>query len=297
VALRRNAPRSHVEIETGQARILELGSGCLRDAAGEGVGYFAVLRDRTAEHRAERLLHQSQKLESVGVLAAGVAHEVNNPLAFVRANIAQLQQLASLLEETREELPKEVASASEEMQEILDESLTGLDRMREIVKGLLRFSRTSSGRLEACDLNAIVEEAARFASLDRGSLVQLELRLADGLPQVDASPEQLAQVLLNLFLNAAHALADRPGASIVATTRACGDGVEVRVVDNGPGVPEAIRERIFDPFFTTRAPNEGTGLGLAIAFDIVRKHGGNLELENPAAGGACFKLTLPSRVG
>jgi PAS domain S-box-containing protein len=297
VALRRNAPRSHVEIETGQARILELGSGCLRDAAGEGVGYFAVLRDRTAEHRAERLLHQSQKLESVGVLAAGVAHEVNNPLAFVRANIAQLQQLASLLEETREELPKEVASASEEMQEILDESLTGLDRMREIVKGLLRFSRTSSGRLEACDLNAIVEEAARFASLDRGSLVQLELRLADGLPQVDASPEQLAQVLLNLFLNAAHALGDRPGASIVATTRACGDGVEVRVVDNGPGVPEAIRERIFDPFFTTRAPNEGTGLGLAIAFDIVRKHGGNLELENPAAGGACFKLTLPSRVG
>jgi len=291
--LRRTAPLSRLEIETRESRILELSAGCLGDAAGGAAGYFAVLRDRTAEHRAERRLHQSQKLESVGVLAAGVAHEVNNPLAFVRANLAQLQHLAGLLEETRDRLPKEVASASEEMQEILDESLAGLDRMREIVKSLLRFSRTPSGRFEPCDLNAVVEEAARFASLDRASSIELELQLAEGLPRIGASPEQLAQVLLNLFLNAMNALAGRPGARIVAATRACENGVEVRVVDNGPGVPEGIRERIFDPFFTTRAPNEGTGLGLAIAFDIARKHGGSLELESPTAGGACFRLALP----
>jgi PAS domain S-box-containing protein len=296
-ALRGGTPPPPLEFETGNGRILEISAGSPRDPSGLRAGHFVVLRDRTQERRGERLLHQSQKLESIGLLAAGVAHEVNNPLSFVRANLAQLQQLASALEEAREELPKEVARASEDMQEMLDESLTGLDRMREIVQGLLRFSRPATRRTETCEVNPLVEEAARFALLDRGSRVELELELAEGLPRVDASPEQLVQVFLNLFLNAVNATAERPDAKIAASTRAAADGVEIRIADNGPGVPETLRSRIFEPFFTTSAPNQGTGLGLTIALDIVTEHGGSLGLESPASGGACFLVRLPQRPG
>jgi C4-dicarboxylate-specific signal transduction histidine kinase len=240
------------------------------------------------------MLHQSQKLESVGILAAGVAHEVNNPLAYVRANLVQIQSLASLLDETRDRLPKEVDIASEDMSEMVEESLNGLDRMREVVQGLLHFSRTPSERADPCDVNPIVEESARFASFDRQSDVTLELRLARALPRVAASPDRLTQVLLNLFLNARHALAGRDDAKVVASTTAREGFVEIRIADNGPGVPEAIRPHIFDPFFTTRDPNEGTGLGLAIAFDITREYGGSLELEKADEGGASFVVRLPA---
>jgi PAS domain S-box-containing protein len=296
-ALRAGTPPPPLELETGNGRILEISAGSPRDPAGLRAGHFVVLRDRTKERRAERLLHQSQKLESIGILAAGVAHEVNNPLSYVRANLAQLRQLASALEEARAELPKEVARASDDVQELLDESLTGLERMREIVQGLLRFSRPPTRRSESCEVNPLVEEAARFARLDGGARVALELDLAEGLPRVEASPEQLVQVFLNLFLNAVNALALRPDAKITASTGAAAEGIEIRIADNGPGVPEAIRSRIFDPFFTTSPPNEGTGLGLTIALDIVSEHGGSLELENPAGGGACFLVRLPRRAG
>lgn len=293
--LRSDAAPSLTELETVDGRVLELAAGCPRDGGGARVGHFVVLRDRSTERRAERLLHQSQKLESVGVLAAGVAHEVNNPLAFVRANLAHLRALAGVLEERRDELPKEVLEAAGDMAEVIDESIEGLKRIQEIVRGLLRFSRMPSGRIEVCDPNAIVAEATRFASLDRGASVRLESRLAEGLPCIEAAPDQLVQVLLNLLLNAKQVLKDRRDATIVASTSAVDGQVEIRIADNGPGIPEPIRSRIFDPFFTTRPPNEGTGLGLSIALDIVSRHGGTLELDGAAAHGACFVVRLPCR--
>ncbi len=285
------------ELETAGGRVLELSAGSPRDGVGARAGHFVVLRDRSAERRVERLLHQSQKLESVGVLAAGVAHEVNNPLAFVRANLAHLQYFASVLEDRRDELPKEVALAAGDMPEVIDESIAGLERIQEIVRGLLRFSRMPSGRSEVCDPNAIVAEAARFASLDRAASVRLESRLAEGLPCIEAAPDQLVQVLLNLLLNAKQALKDRRDATIVASTSAVDGWVEIRIADNGPGIPESIRSRIFDPFFTTRPPNEGTGLGLSIALDIVSRHGGTLELDVANPAGACFVVRLPRQRG
>jgi len=291
--LRSGGDPSLRELETAGGRVLELSGGSPRDGAGMRVGHFVVLRDRSTERRAERLLHQSQKLESVGVLAAGVAHEVNNPLAFVRANLVHLQGLAEFLEERRDELPKELLEAAADMPEVIDESIAGLERIQEIVRGLLRFSRMPSGRIEVCDANAIVVEATRFASLDRGTSVRLESRLAEELPRIEAAPDQLVQVLLNLLLNARQAVKNQRDAIIVASTRAVADRVEIRVADNGPGIPESIRSRIFDPFFTTRPPNEGTGLGLSIALDIVSRHGGTLELDDAVAEGTCFVVRLP----
>jgi PAS domain S-box-containing protein len=287
------AARSH-ELETREGRILEASTGIPHDARGRRAGSFVVLRDRSKERRAERLLHQSQKLESVGILAAGVAHEVNNPLAFVRSNLARLQHIAGMLEELRDVLPKDAADEISGMSEVVDESIAGLERIREIVQGLLRFSRPPGSRVAVRDLDAVVAQAARFASLDRSARVRLELRPGGDLPTVMASPDQLVQVLLNLFLNAQHALADRPDARIVVSTSVRDGGVEIRVADNGPGVPEAIRDKIFEPFFTTSPPNRGTGLGLTIAFDIVTEHGGSLVLESPREGGACFVIRLPA---
>ena len=282
------------EVETAQGRVLEVSLGSARDAAGSSAGLFAVLRDRSSERRAERLLRQSQKLESVGILAAGVAHEVNNPLAFVRSNLAHLQHLACVVDDHADSLPKEVREDLNDMGEVIEESLLGLDRIHGIVQGLLRFSRLPTNREAACDANEALSEAARFASLGHEGEVEWVTELAEDLPPVAASAEQLIQVLLNLLLNARHALDGRTGGRVTVSTTRRGEGVEIRIRDNGPGIPETLRDKIFDPFFTTRAPGEGTGLGLSIAFDIVREHGGRLELETSSDGGATFVVRLPA---
>jgi C4-dicarboxylate-specific signal transduction histidine kinase len=143
-------------------------------------------------------------------------------------------------------------------------------------------------------LNQVAAEALRFAALHRGRTVRVDTAFDPALPTVEASEDRLVQVALNLILNAKQALADRPDGAIRLETSREGESVVLRVRDNGPGVPPALRERIFDPFFTTREPGEGTGLGLAIAFDILREHEGALELESPPAG-ACFAVRLPLR--
>ncbi len=138
----------------------------------------------------------------------------------------------------------------------------------------------------------MIEEAVRFARLDRQGGWQVETQLAPALPAVCCSRDALTQVLLNLLVNATQAVADRPDGRIRIESRREGNAVEVSVRDNGPGVAEPIRRHIFDAFFTTKPPDQGTGLGLAIAFDIAREHGGRLELSDEDTDGACFRLHL-----
>jgi len=282
-----------VEIETRDGRRLELCMGSVHALADQPAGRFLVLRDRTDQWREERTLQQRQRLESVGVLAAGVAHEVNNPLAFVRANLTHVQEIAA-------RLPKALAEGDRDARELVElpdvvaETLEGLDRIGRIVDSLLRFARPPSEQRREVSLNQVAAEALRFAGLHRGGRsVHVETKLDPDLPRVEASEDRLVQVALNLVLNAKQALADRPGGALCIETAREGDEVVLRVRDNGPGVPAALRDRIFDPFFTTRQPGEGTGLGLAIAYDIVREHDGALELESQAGPGASFAVRLP----
>jgi PAS domain S-box-containing protein len=284
-----------IELDTRDGRRVELRAGSVHAHAGQPAGRFLVLRDRTEQWRQERTLQQRQRLESVGVLAAGVAHEVNNPLAFVRANLVHLQELAA-------RLPKAVAPGAEEdarelleLPDVLSESLQGLDRIGRIVESLLRFARPPSERRREVSLNQVANEALRFAALHRGRTVRVDTAFDPALPGVEASEDRLVQVALNLILNAKQALAEQPDGAIRLETAREGAGVVLRVRDNGPGVPAALRERIFDPFFTTREPGEGTGLGLAIAFDILREHEGTLELDSQPGAGACFTVRLPLR--
>lgn len=280
------------ELVARDGRVFEMTVASVRAHGAHPGGVFLSLRDRSRQRRNERLLRERQKLESVGILAAGVAHEVNNPLAFVRANLVHLQALVGDVEKLAAKAGGEAAGELLEMPEILAESLEGIERIGRIVESMLRFSRAPEEGVRPVDLNAVVRESMRLADLHRDRSVQVTSILEPDLPAVLGSADRLVQVMLNLFLNGKQALAGIPDARIVAETARGEASAIVRVRDNGPGISEDDRQRIFDPFFTTRGP-EGTGLGLSIAFDIAREHGGFLEVESEIGRGTCFILHLP----
>jgi signal transduction histidine kinase len=282
-----------LELATTNERRIEITAKCLRGPDGGTLGRFAVLRDRTDERRTEALLRQSQKLETVGSLVAGVAHEVNNPLAFVQANLSQLERMAAIVAKRLPALDPGEAEELAEMPMLVAECTEGIQRIRRIVDAMRRFSRMPDDEFVPVDVNRVVEEAIRLADLHRNRDVLVQPLLEPGLPPAFGSAARLEQVFLNLLVNAKHALADQPAGRIEVATRLAGDIIEVSVRDDGPGVPEPLRHRIFDPFFTTKGPERGTGLGLSIAFDIVREHGGLLELRPTTDGGACFVTHLP----
>ena len=288
----RDGGPAYQHFDTRSGRRVEAVIARVHAASGQPAGAYAVFRDRTEQNRYEQVVRQAQKLESVGVLAAGVAHEVNNPLAFIQANLGMLQHMAQTVERNFSVLPEKDAAELQEMREVLDDSLEGITRISRIVDRLRRFSRVSEKAMGPVDWNEVLAESIRFARLHRKGELAVEAEFEPALPLIQGSRDALTQVTLNLLMNAAHAVADRPDGRITVSSWAADSCVWVAVQDNGPGVPEPIRDHIFDPFFTTKAPDEGTGLGLSIAYDIVREHGGSLTLDSRGPG-ARFTLRFP----
>jgi PAS domain S-box-containing protein len=286
---------SRCEFEISDGRFIEASASPVRQRGGVVAGNIVVLRDRSQERRAQHRLQHSQKLESVGILAAGVAHEVNNPLAFVRANLAHIRQSSELIEEHAPLLPEKVRDELEDLVSVVDESLDGLDRIQNIVRGLLQFSARPSEKQTPTNVNEAIIVASRFASF--GGSSRCDERLGVALPKTSLPHDQLIQVFLNLLLNARNAIKDEPQGVVTVTSRLNGDEIEVRVEDNGPGVPDEIRERIFDLFFTTSGPDQGTGLGLSIAHEILRENEASLELDREYREGAAFVVRLPVVTG
>jgi PAS domain S-box-containing protein len=278
---------------TPDERVLDLSYARVSER-GRVAGSFLVVRDRTEQHRAERSRHQSQRLESLGVLVAGIAHEINNPLAFVRTNLTHLMGLAGRVEKKLDVFDPPDAAALAEMGEVILETQGGADRISRIVDATRRLSREPRAGREIVDLNDVVDGALQMVALHANREVAITTDLDPTPPGVVGSAEQLGQVLLNLLINAKQATGPQPEGRIHVETRVCDDIAEVRVHDNGPGVSPADRESVFDPFFTTKDPDEGTGLGLAIAFDIAKAHDGSLEVGSSDLGGACFTLRLPA---
>jgi signal transduction histidine kinase len=226
----------------------------------------AALRDHQAQ------LVRSEKLAGIGRLAAGVAHEINNPLGVILGYAKLLQRRAD-------------GALAEDLRVVEEEAL----RAKEIVSGLLDLSRSLPASLERVDLRALVDEVVsrlRDARLLEGVAVTVE-----GQASAPAHPEKLRQVLVNLVRNAAEAAGRGGRVAVRLATR--GAIAELSVEDSGPGLPEAVRARLFEPFFTTRP--RGTGLGLAVSRAIARAHGGELEAAPPDGRGARFVLTLPAR--
>jgi len=236
---------------------------------------------------AERHRMQSEKLATVGRLAASVMHEINNPLAFVRSNLDFLRS-----EVLAQQLPEE---ARAEIQEVFEETRTGVERIRQIVQDLKGFSRMDVEEPSECALADVVSDAARLAAMRLKHVARLKVEVPAGLPEVFATRRRLAQVLLNLMVNAGDALEEAKvqGGEVRVTGGVEGERVVLRVEDNGPGIPPEVLPRLFEPFFTTKGPEKGTGLGLTISKELVERFGGTLRAENRAEGGARILIALP----
>ena len=279
-------------------RNIEVTTAVVDEGRGEAAGRFAILSDRSEIDRIEQLARQTQRLEIVGALAGDVAHQINDPLTFVRANLTEIERLGARVEAERDGPDALLAAELADLRAVALETLEGVERIRRIVDGMRALSSAARVDTATADLNAAARDALRLAQLGEegggGPVVLLSL---GALPPVSGSAERLVQAVLHLLVNARQALAATPGATIRVETRQRGGEVELAVSDNGPGIPEAVRHRVFDPFFTTRGPDAGTGLGLAIAFDIAREHGGALEAGSQPGKGARFVLRLPALCG
>ncbi len=256
-------------------------------------------------------MSQQEKLASVGELAAGVAHEINNPLGFVMSNSRSLKRYINAVRNfldcitdkdgVREAMEENnIRFILDDLDDIVGENNEGLERIARITESLKRFSRMdNNSRTESYDLNQAVLDTLTISKPHYKYTADIETELGD-IPPVSCYGDALNQVILNLIVNAAQAVAseknDKKG-KITITTGIDGPYVFCRVSDNGPGVPDDLVPRIFDPFFTTKEVGRGTGLGLSLCFDIVvQKHSGSIWYERNSKGGADFIIKIPLKL-
>jgi two-component system, NtrC family, sensor kinase len=268
----------------------------------------------------ELMLVQTEKMSSLGQMVAGIAHEINTPLAYVKSSLAsvkeRLPQVEGLVAECgkllamleRGDVPDTELSAqftrvstlsakfraesdAADLVHLTNDGLHGIDQIAEIVVNLKNFSRLDRSKLQRFNLNEGIESTLVIArNMVKHKTVHKQLK---DIPLVECSPSQINQVFLNLVTNAAQATDDLSGEITVASGIAQGGQVRVDVSDNGHGIPEAILSKIFDPFFTTKDVGQGTGLGLSIAYKIVQEHGGRIEVKSTVGRGTTFSVFLP----
>jgi two-component system NtrC family sensor kinase len=254
-------------------------------------------------------LIQKEKLASLGELTAGIAHEIQNPLNFVN-NFSEVS--AELVEELEEEQqkPQRDPELEAELLGDLKQNLHKINhhgkRASSIVKGMLEHSRTGTGERQLTDINQLADEYLRLSyhglrAKDSRFNIDYELITDNNLPNIEVVPQEIGRVLLNLINNAFYTVNERAKQGepnyqpkVTVTTKAADNHLEIRVADNGTGIPENIKAKIFQPFFTTKPTGEGTGLGLSLAYDIVTKgHGGTMEIESVVGEGTTFIVKLP----
>lgn len=321
------------EHRTKNGRIIPVEVSLMHVNRTDGRAHFiAIVRDISERLREERekeflqaRLLNEQKMASVGQLAAGIAHEINTPAQYVASNMdfidksfgdiekvlsgvsdflkarsavipeeQGVKELTGLLEDAdcdylREEVPRAISQTKE-----------GVRKISSIVQAMKKFSHPGSKEKASADLNRIIETTLTIASNEYKYIAELETNLDPDLPALELLTDEMGQALLNIIVNATHALADAAEAQpsfkgrITITTGHDDEAVWVRLSDNGPGIPEDIRDKIFDPFFTTKEVGKGTGQGLAIVYDvIVNKHNGTVTCTSEAEGGAVFFIRLP----
>lgn len=263
---------------------------------------------------AQGQLVQAEKMASIGQLAAGVAHEINNPIGYISSNLGTLQTyIAALLDivaafaSRMPAMPSADAIAMrellkqhdydymrEDIVDLLRESGAGVQRVRQIVQDLKDFSHAGEQAWLWADLHNGLNSTLNIAHNETKYVADVERRFGD-LPQVHCLASQLNQVFMNLLVNAAHSMAGRNGRGLIVVTtgRLDGDEVFVEVTDNGCGIAEEHLGRIFDPFYTTKPVGQGTGLGLSVSYGIVRRHGGRIEVESQPGQGTRFRVCLP----
>ncbi|RKG81024.1 PAS domain S-box protein [Corallococcus sp. CA049B] len=280
-------------LRDGRTRVVELASLPLRFDGQPAV--VSIARDVTEQRQLQARLTLADRLASVGTLAAGIAHEINNPLAFVVSN------LGFLSDEFRHHLspgpgvrgvrPPDVA----EWQEVLGEACEGAERVRQIVRQLKTFSRPDEERMTPVDVHAVLDSVVMMAANEIRHRARLR-RDYGTVPQVMGNEGRLCQVFLNLVVNAAQAIPEGSAHDheVVLVTRVSGEQVVVEVRDTGSGIPPEVMGRIFDPFFTTKPVGVGTGLGLSICHGIITGLGGDIQVDSTVGRGSTFRVVLPA---
>ena len=275
------------------------------------VAELQAANDKIADTQAK--LIQSEKLASVGQLAAGVAHEINNPIGFVRSNLTTLteyvetyqtllktyQSLTSLSEDERSghiteirkiEDREDIEFINEDITELLKDSVDGTARVRDIVQGLRDFSHTGGQSRTRCDLNRCIESTLKIVKngLQNKCIIETSLQ---PVPEVMANTGEINQILMNLMVNAGQAVGDN--GLITVKTVMHKNTVQIDIQDNGSGIDPSHLDKLFDPFFTTKPVGEGTGLGLAISYGIIQDHDGEIEVNSELGVGTTFTIRLP----
>lgn len=271
---------------SGKRRVIETGTSPILDEDGLSYGTVLVFRDMTERARNEAEMQRAQKLESLGILAAGIAHEIRNPLSAVNISVSSIENILRKIGTLEPE-------AGERIRLIMEQMRSATTKMASVVQRVLDFSKPSPSRKKITDMNDIVEEAVLLSSSTlRKREISLSKNLAGDLPACHADPRMMEQVLVNLITNAYQAMEGMEGMKRLEISSAVQDEwIVIRVSDSGPGVPHSIRDKIFDPFFTTR--KEGTGIGLSFSHRIVTDHGGRLQVDTSRWNGAEFRIELP----
>jgi signal transduction histidine kinase len=271
-----NGNASTQDVESREA-VLNVAIAPLVSKEMRQIGRLIIFDDITDRDELERRLVQADKLSSIGLLAAGVAHEVNTPLAVI-STYAQM-------------LARQITGDSPQSK-LLEKIARQTFRASEIVNSLLNFSRTSTTELVEVDLNRVIRDTVGLIEHQlQNAGVEVHLALAEALPPVRGNPGKLQQVFLNLFINARDAM--EGGGTLTVRSSDDEESVRIEVADTGVGIPAENLARIYDPFFTTKGAKKGTGLGLSVTYGIVREHGGEIEVESQPGSGARFALEFP----
>ncbi|MDD2897146.1 MAG: ATP-binding protein [Desulfuromonadaceae bacterium] len=285
---------------------------------GKSGGIVGTFTDITERKQSEIILKQMQgqiiqqeKMASIGQLAAGVAHEINNPMGFITSNLTSLGKYADRLDDYIAALLQSLGSCPDhpgmgeldklrqklkvdyiisDVRELVNESLDGANRVRNIVQNLKSFSRVDQAECCRTNLNEALEITISIAWNELKYITTLDRDFGE-IPEITCYPQQLNQVFLNLLVNAAQAM-EKQG-NILVRTWSESDNVFVSIADNGKGMSEDVMQRIFEPFYTTKAAGKGTGLGLSISADIIRKHGGSIVVDSQPGVGTTFTVRLP----
>ena len=273
--------------------------------------YVEIKSSHDKLKEAQSQLVQSEKMASLGQLAAGVAHEINNPIGFVMSNVGTLKDYSGVFSKyitlANELIEKSSGPESEQLkqldededmnfivndiQEIVADCSDGLRRVKEIVANLKSFARSDEEETSEFDINECIVNTIKVVWNELKYKVTLHKTFAENLPNVQGHDGQVGQVIMNMLVNATHAI-DEKGDVFISTVKN-GNNVEVRIKDTGKGMSEEVQAKIFDPFFTTKGVSEGTGLGLSISYGIVESHGGSIDVVSKEGEGTEFIISLP----